>query len=235
MAFCVNCGNELVAGANFCANCGSSIRNNSSPQRKTVYEGELHKCPNCGQSIAAYDTVCRSCGHEIRGRQITSVVHELTCKLENTNDPAKKDELIRTFYIPNTKEDIYEFFILALSHIKIGGMNTNSWMIKLEQAYQKAELSFSESLDFDRLKVLYESAQKMNKKNSALSILKGSGRLFKSGFIWALLFCLIGFPFLLYGISTGNEGIGLVGGGGFIVAAYIALFTFISRDDKKKK
>ena len=50
MAFCINCGQELTEDAKFCANCGQAVGNNSSTsQRKTVYDGELHKCPNCGE------------------------------------------------------------------------------------------------------------------------------------------------------------------------------------------
>lgn len=129
MPFCKKCGFEIQEYSNFCSECGTAIH--KSKERKIVYDGEIHKCPNCGGIIDAYETVCSDCGYEIRKRKITSVVHELLLKLENTNDPSKKEELIRTFYIPNTREDIYEFFILALSNIKIGGMNTNAWMVKL--------------------------------------------------------------------------------------------------------
>lgn len=191
MAFCTECGHQLAEGAKFCFECGAKVNAPSSTrveQRKTVYDGEIHKCPNCGESIGAYDTICQSCGYEIRGRKTTSVVHELALKLENTSDPQKKDELIRTFYIPNTREDIHEFFMLALSQVKIGGMNTDAWMVKLEQAYQKAELSFRDTPEFERLKPMYEKAVLLNKKNSALGFIKDTKKYFKSGYAWALLF-----------------------------------------------
>ena len=152
MAFCSECGIELADGAKFCSECGAKVTAQSSSRaekRKTVYDGEIHKCPNCGEVIDAYDTICKSCGYEIRGRRITSVVHELSLKLENTSDPQKIDELIRTFYIPNTREDIHEFFMLALSQVKVGGTNTDAWLVKLEQAYQKAELSFPNTQELD--------------------------------------------------------------------------------------
>ena len=191
MAFCTECGHQLADGAKFCYECGVKVNAQASPhgeQRKTVYDGEIHKCPNCGEIIDAYDTICQSCGYEIRGRKTTSVVHELALKLENTSDLQKKDELIRTFYIPNTREDIHEFFMLALSQVKIGGMNTDAWMVKLEQAYQKAELSFCDTPEFERLKPMYENALLLNKKNSALGFIKDAKRYFKSGYAWALLF-----------------------------------------------
>lgn len=56
MAFCMNCGQEIPNGAKFCSNCGTAtgeIKVETS-ERKTTYDGELHKCPNCGELL-----VCR--------------------------------------------------------------------------------------------------------------------------------------------------------------------------------
>ena len=117
MAFCTNCGKEISADAKFCHNCGTATGTKDYTKRASVYDGEIHKCPVCGEVVAAYDMVCKACGYEIRGRKTTSVVHELSLKLEKAQDVQKKDELIRTFYIPNTREDIHEFFILALSQV----------------------------------------------------------------------------------------------------------------------
>lgn len=251
LQFCPYCGKKLDDGARFCKNCGEALIQNQKPDkesilneplktetpqsiaepvkedkrtgRKTVYDGEIHKCPNCGEIIDAYDMSCKSCGYEIRGREITSVVHELSLKLENTPDFHKKDELIRTFYIPNTREDIHEFFILALSHIKIGGTNTDAWMVKLEQAYQKAELLFCDTPEFERLKPMYENAQLLNKKNSTLGFIKNTKEYFKSGYAWALLFFVIGSLFSLL------PGLGDIAGGLRLIALIIAVVTLYGR------
>ena len=153
------------------------------------------------------------------------MVHELSLKLEKTDDAQKKDELIRTFYIPNTKEDIHEFFILALSNIKIGGMNTDAWMVKLEQAYQKAELSFNSSQEFDRLKTLYEKAHSMNRTNKTV-------RFLKSGYVWALLFVAIGGCMLA--ISEDFESTTTIAGmfgvaGGMWIAIITTIYKFVCR------
>ncbi len=231
MAFCINCGQELADGANFCGNCGKPTAvSNTNTQRKTVYDGEVHKCPVCGEMISAYDVLCQSCGYEIRGRKITSVVHELSMKIENASDAQKKDDLIRTFYIPNTKEDILEFFILALSQIKTGGINTDAWMVKLEQAYQKAELSFDGTQEFERLKPMYENALQLNKKNSAVSSAKKVAHaIYKSKFFWPILLAVVGIFFLLINIGFDSPvlyGIGFVAIG---VSLWIALYTEIDR------
>lgn len=243
MPYCINCGTKLDEDAKFCKNCGKAVfrdtdvaqdkRNNS--EREAVYEGTIHKCPNCGATVDAYEIICSNCGYEIRERQVTSVVHELSLKLENTDNPKKREDLIRTFYIPNTKEDIYEFFILALSNIKIGGMNTDAWMVKLEQAYQKAELSFGNSEEFARLQPMYEEAQKLNKKNSTISMMKNSSKAFKSGYVWALIFCVIGIIFFIVYSFIEIEMIGTIGLLCVVAAAWIGLMTMQNNEDEKNK
>lgn len=185
--FCSNCGNKLIDNAKFCNACGTKIVKDSVEERKTTYDGEIHKCPNCGDTIDAYETVCEACGYELRGRKAVSVVHELAMKLEQTNDFRKKEELIRTFYIPNTKEDILEFFILATSNIEVGGNDMKAWKAKLEQAYQKAELSLSGTPEFERLKVLYKKALGKSKFNKTFGFLRDIGDFFKSKYVWAVV------------------------------------------------
>lgn len=92
MAFCTNCGQALPDGAKFCANCGKEINSNSTAQRKTVYEGEIHKCPNCGEVLDAFGAKCPACGYEIRSRQVASSIQELVRKLELID--AKKMDVI---------------------------------------------------------------------------------------------------------------------------------------------
>ncbi len=193
--YCSNCGEKLIATAKFCQGCGVKVGtviieedlietlNESRPtqedytERKSLYDGKIHKCPNCGDIIDAYETVCEACGYEIRGRKTTSVVHELTLKLEKIDDIQKRKKMIRDFYIPNTREDIHEFFILATSNIKAGGADLDAWLVKLEQAYQKAELAFSNSSEFDAIKTMYDSATKNYKKNKSINSFLNIGNL----------------------------------------------------------
>lgn len=205
MAFCINCGQELAEGAKFCANCGKAVTGESTTsQRKTVYEGNLHKCPNCGEVLNSFVTNCPTCGHEIRDTQGVSSVRQLAIKLEQLESkrPPKKGtniftqtfsggtqlqsideqkiDLIRNFSIPNTKEDVLEFIVLAAANIdlKVYGLDSSryqmldparrelsdAWLAKLEQADQKAEIMFGHTQEYLSMRNVYENKMKAIKK-----------------------------------------------------------------------
>ena len=201
MAFCINCGQELAEGAKFCANCGKAVgvsQNGAKEERKTVYDGELHKCPNCGERLDSFVTTCPACGYELRGAKVTSYVNDLAQKLENVDTVEQKIDLIRNFYIPNTKEDIYEFFILATSNINAGGYDVEAWYAKLEQAYQKARLSFGHAPEFQYLSQLYNKAKKQQRVKSFTRTIKNS-RLLQ-----CLLLGAIGAVLMIIGFFGGS-------------------------------
>ena len=167
MAFCINCGQELAEGAKFCANCGTAANDtNSNAKRKMVYDGEIHKCPQCGEVLEAFVAVCPSCGYELRGSSTTNAVKEFAAKLDTATAEYQKESIIRSFPIPNTKEDIFEFMILASSNIDEHPNKSvfNAWIAKFEQCYQKAKLSFKQESDFVKIQAIYEKTQKEIKK-----------------------------------------------------------------------
>lgn len=208
MAFCTECGHQLAEGAKFCYECGAKIveeRKANNRERKTVYDGEIHRCPNCGDILDAYESVCETCGYERRGTKATNSIRELARKLEiiEAQRPARRvtslfaqafssnlpktDEqkinLIQNFPIPNTKEDILEFAVMAISNVdpaafssldrseyesRIPQALSNAWLSKYEQAYQKGKLMFGNSSELERLHVLYIEKKKAirKKKNS---------------------------------------------------------------------
>lgn len=234
MAFCTECGHQLEDGAKFCFECGAKVKGSSLPRvemRKTVYDGEIHKCPNCGEILDSFVPNCPSCGYELRGASCTSAVHTLTTKLEQleSNRPPKKRgnfftilssggqldridtqkvELIRNFCIPNTKEDIREFIILASSNIETNlygieyhssqyqGMVvasqkavSDAWLAKLEQAVQKAEILFGQTQEFYSMRNLYEEKIRAIRKRK-YKIIWLYGGIF-GGFILFFIFLIL--------------------------------------------
>lgn len=205
MAFCINCGQELSAEAKFCANCGKAVSVvPSNSERKNVYEGSIHKCPNCGEVLNSFVTNCPSCGYEIRNSQGVSSVQQLAMKLEQLEakrPPKKKtniyaqafgfgtqmqsvDEqkihLIRNFPIPNTKEDVLEFILLASANVdlKLYGFYGNAynlqdparrevsdaWIAKLEQADKKAEILLGHTPEYHSVQDIYKKKLKAVKR-----------------------------------------------------------------------
>lgn len=166
MAFCSNCRHQLADGAKFCFECGAKVNayESQGTQRKTVYDGEIHKCPNCGDVMDPFEIKCDACGYELRSAKATNSVKEFESKLENAKSANARIALIKTFAIPNAKEDIYDFFILAISNIEAGGDETDAWLAKLEQTYQKARLLFGSNADFSYFQELYDKAHKHKTK-----------------------------------------------------------------------
>jgi len=235
MAFCSNCGHQLTEGAKFCFECGTKVNTQEPSQdetRKVAYDGEIHKCPNCGDILDAYESVCKACGYEQRGSRATSSVHELAVKLQQIEEARltsnnhsrfgqsseidqQKINLIRSFVIPNTKEDILEFAVLAASNVDTSAYDdsygllstlqngrrkavSDAWLAKLKQAYQKAKLVFVGDPRISEIESLYETTNK--------AIKRVKGRVWKIlGIVFGALFAF----FMLVGIiaisSTEND------------------------------
>lgn len=161
MPFCTNCGAKIADGAKFCTNCGSAVNSRTGNKRETVYDGNIHKCPNCGETLSAFVSVCPACGYEIRGKSAVDSVQSFYRDLNGAQTTEQKDRMIRNFPVPNTKEDIIEFMILASSNI-LGEDERDiyeAWLAKFEQTYQKALILFSGDSDFSRIQQIYENCQ----------------------------------------------------------------------------
>ena len=256
--YCCNCGEKLIAGSKFCNACGTPtgtikqepvVEPVATPiapppvqesvvepitERKTVYEGNLHKCPNCGEVLNSFVTNCPTCGHEIRGAQNTSSVKEFAAKLEaieagreqRKSNPLKtlyfgqsvtktdeqKISLIRSFAIPNTKEDLYEFLILSVSNIDVDSYQndnqlrndarkelSDAWKAKFEQAYQKAKLMFADDPKFAEIEKLYNSTN--------TSIKKAKWKVWKIlGIVYGILIAIIAVSLILgFSLSASSE------------------------------
>lgn len=163
--FCKKCGKQIDNDSSYCPFCGAKLNPSVSDKEKrtVVFDGELHKCPNCGEIIKAFEIKCHSCGYELRGANRTHKVEELIEKLGKAPNLARRKELISNFFVPNTKEDIIEFFTLGCSQVDDSSCS-DAWNSKLEQILMKAKLLFGESEEYQYLLQLKAKADKDRRK-----------------------------------------------------------------------
>lgn len=150
-------------------------------------EARVKHCPACGEVISENETVCPSCGFMVRDVSTGSIAL-LAKKLElienkrpekkgkNDNDvisatDEKKVSLIRSWPMPNSREDLIEFMAMASGNCvappKIGNSRiaaedalAEAWRSKFDQAYVKAERLFGKTDDFEQIRELKSEVQK---------------------------------------------------------------------------
>lgn len=242
MAFCINCGQELAEGAKFCANCGKAVNNDSTTQRKTVYDGELHKCPNCGELLNSFVTNCPTCGYELRSIKTNSPVNELAKKIERTSSVNEKIELITNFYVPNTKEDIYDFFILAVSNLEDTYYDTDdAWRAKLEQTYHKARISFGKSPEFEYIDELYKKIIDKVSKRGTLNFIRKNKKLCLSALLVSVGVIMLVVGIIIMSSVSIEENWGASYGGVMLLILGINFLLgpvwvyFIAKENEEKK
>lgn len=207
MPYCVNCGKQISEDTKFCPHCGTKTdipSGENLEKRKETYAGEIRKCPNCGEVLSAFEIKCHSCGFELRNVKASAAIQEFYQKIvqiESQRNECQEGEteksianVIRNFPVPNTKEDVLEFMMLAASNIdtslySVQGDRKKSkeyqaqkivndaWCATAEQTYHKAKLSFENDPDFSAIQELY--THKI--KSIRLEKQKGTLNIFGSG------------------------------------------------------
>lgn len=173
MPYCSSCGTEIQEGVKFCPSCGSSV----APGRDQPRQPHLIKCPNCGQELSSFQGNCPACGYEIRNVAVSNAIKQFSENLSEiekrapqanfekspTTDASAVEAaaLIRNYIVPNSREDLFEFMIIAHSHINgLGSLKRNNvhllnaWEAKVEQVYEKGRLTLPKS-DFKKLEEFY--------------------------------------------------------------------------------
>lgn len=224
MAYCSKCGVKLAEGAKFCQKCGSPVHGGYTytNQRQQEYVGKVYKCPECGEVLKSFEINCPACGFELRGTKASGVVREFARKLEAIESRreyekpdgffaraqalqqvSKTDEqkisLIKSFAVPNTKEDMLEFMILATSSINLNAYDTANgasksdqelnaaWLSKVQQVYEKAKRSYASDNIFHEIKHLHDKCHDSIKKKKKSVIKKW---IMMIGGPWILLLAL---------------------------------------------
>lgn len=141
-------------------------------EKKPIKEGQIHKCPRCGELIPFDAVNCPTCGYEVRDRGVALSVQDFFDMLQTINDEEKKINYIKTYPIPNTREDILEFILLAKSNYDAKYYATNrnidslssAWLSKIEQCYTKAKIILREQRDLDTVEEIYKGIKTETKK-----------------------------------------------------------------------
>ncbi len=166
---CPSCGQPISHTDVVCPGCGYQIIGRAASSSVQQLQNQLMAIENSRGGNTA----------------IRSLISSFTGDDKTETDIAtKKITLIKSFPIPNTIEEITEFVILAagnidvnLSRVSLGNKwgrlgndykanergISDAWVGKLQQAYQKAELSFSDIQIFEKIKEIY--TKKMTELN----------------------------------------------------------------------
>lgn len=204
MSFCSKCGEKLNDGARFCHACGAGIESavNQNEQRRQEYVGKIYKCPNCGTVISKLEGICSGCGMSISGKTANDTVKQFKdelIKLEQNRKDSKsiiqqlfafkcdpidlqKLSLIKNYPVPNSIDEIIDFFMLAIANIDVGLSKrtmynklisaqevnpqtiskaiSDAWVNKMQQMYTTAELMYSKDELFVKVKKIYVDKMK---------------------------------------------------------------------------
>lgn len=162
-------------------------RERESPTKETKPKSGITRCPACGEIVDKNAVICPSCGFGIRDvadGSIALLSQKLDLIESKRPQKRKKDEndtisatderkisLIRSWPIPNSKDDLIEFAAMAsgncIASPKLGNDRiaaedalADAWRSKFDQAYAKAEHLFGDSDEFALLMDLKTDIQK---------------------------------------------------------------------------
>ena len=127
---------------------------------KTDKFGSVRKCPACGAIVGAFKGLCPECGFEFTEVDANLSSKKLYDVLSREKDTKKKQEIIETFPLPNTKADLLEFLTALKPRIVDQSSEfAGAYFKKYAECIEKAKVSFSGDKqlqtfidDFDKLK-----------------------------------------------------------------------------------
>lgn len=133
----------------------------TAPRQASGKQGGVIKCPSCGAPVPSMSTVCPECGHEFRNVEAVQSAQRLFESLQAVElrkaemlksgnvKPQQIDAqchnekltIIRTFPVPNAKEDLMEMLAMTTSNAYdndgVVGPDEEAWLQKSDQVYQK--------------------------------------------------------------------------------------------------
>lgn len=214
---CPNCGELLEAFLISCPSCGCEFRGvkTSGSIKELVLKLEKidsQKMPHVDESKSVMKMLV---GKDFKKKD---EIEETQRRFDDQKEEEKAN-LIVNYTVPNTKEDILEFMILASSNIDVKkGIDdevSQAWLSKFEQIYARAKLLMSNTPDFFQIKSIYDKKmlELKNRKFKGLAIasfIVGGYVLLFSGIMFLAELHAGGVIGLLIGIGLCVSGIKLV-------------------------
>ncbi len=186
--------------------------------------GNINTCPACGASKKAFQIKCEDCGHEFTNSQVLKSKQKLFSEFEKVEIEernrslnfiekldvervyeskinARKASIVSTFPLPYNKEDLLDFFNLAIHESKkYGSVNDEgflrrAWKSKANELKAKISLELKDDIHANLLLLEY------NNQIKTISISPKQKMLFVILVLFIFLFLAV-----YFGIKSENEG-----------------------------
>lgn len=104
---------------------------------------KLKKCPNCGAVITDVVMKCPECGYVFSVVEANDSSQKLFEKLNNAKSLQTKKQIIESFPIPNSKEDLLEFLLLSRPYVKdVKGAFAEAYFKKYSECIGRCQTFF---------------------------------------------------------------------------------------------
>lgn len=170
---CPSCGENLPAFTPVCPACGHELRNAKSSTAVQRLSDEIARLEKERAELMAL---------ELDASKSKGVIKTLLTRKKNDKSATELIDTsiantIRSFAVPNTKEDVFEFMALATANIDVAIVDeefydsdtpeersqkiiSKAWKAKSDQVYEKAKLTFGDSPDFNKIKGIYNTKKR---------------------------------------------------------------------------
>lgn len=180
---CPCCGDIIDSFVSHCPSCGYEIRivESSNSIKELINKLESIDSRQMPEKEEKNSFMKMILGKDLKDEDKE---REAVQRFENQKISEKVNVIIN-YPVPNTKENIVEFMILATSNINVkAGVDdeiSKAWIQKMEQVYQRAEITVKNAADLCPIKKLYESKKnelESRKKKTMRNVLLGIGAYF---------------------------------------------------------
>lgn len=135
--------------------------------------GSVRKCPACGAIVGAFQGVCPECGFEFTEVDANLSSKKLYEALAKESNIRKKQEIIETFPLPNTKADLLEFLTALKPRIlDTSSEFANAYYKKYAECIEKAKVTFANDKQLLPFINDFSILKKTILRNKSINILK---------------------------------------------------------------